>query len=256
MKYEKIRIIPKLEIKNQYLIKGIRYEGLRKVGDPIEVAKRYFEEGADQININDIVASLYSRDNLYEVIDKITDHVFIPVCVGGGVKSIEHIRELLKSGADRVIINSEALRNPKFILEVSKTFGAQFLSISIEAKKIGTEYYCMMDHGRENSNKKVADWLKELKNYQIGEVIINSIDNDGMEKGFDWELAKIADEAELKCSKVISGGAGNNIHIYQLLNSINFDGISLGASLHFNKIKINELKSYLLKQKINVNTYD
>jgi cyclase len=256
MKYEKIRIIPKLEIKNQYLIKGIRYEGLRKVGDPIEVAKRYFEEGADQININDIVASLYSRDNLYEVIDKITDQVFIPVCVGGGVKSIEHIRELLKSGADRVIINSEALRNPKFILEVSKTFGAQFLSISIEAKKIGTEYYCMMDHGRENSNKKVVDWLKELKNYQIGEVIINSIDNDGMEKGFDWELAKIADEAELKCSKVISGGAGNNIHIYQLLNSINFDGISLGASLHFNKIKINELKSYLLKQKINVNTYD
>ena len=113
-----------------------------------------------------------------------------------------------------------------------------------------------MDHGRENSNKKVVDWLKELKNYQIGEVIINSIDNDGMEKGFDWELAKIADEAELKCSKVISGGAGNNIHIYQLLNSINFDGISFGASLHFNKIKINELKSYLLKQKINVNTYD
>jgi imidazole glycerol-phosphate synthase subunit HisF len=256
MNCEKIRVIPKLEIKNQHLIKGVRYEGLRKVGDPVEVAKKYFEQGADQINIIDIVASLYSRDNLYDIINKITDQVFIPVCVGGGVKSVNHIRELLKSGADRVIINSEALRNPKFILEVSKTFGAQFLSISIEAKKFGTEYYCMMDHGREKSPKKVGDWLKELKNYQIGEVIISSIDNDGMEEGFDLELAKIANNAELKCSKVISGGAGNVIHVYELLNLIKFDGVSLGASLHFNKIKINELKNYLLKQKININTYD
>jgi len=256
MNYEKIRIIPKLEIKNQYLIKGVRYEGLRKVGDPIEIAKKYFKQGADQINITDIVASLYSRENLYEIIDKITNQVFIPVCVGGGVKTIEHIRKLLKSGADRVIINSEALRNSKFIDEVCHTFGAQFLSISIEAKKIGTEYYCMMDHGRENSNKKVVDWLKELKNYQVGEVIINSIDNDGMEEGFDLELAKIAKSANLKCPKVMSGGAGSSIHIYQLLKHIHFEGISLAASLHFNKIKIDELKNYLLTKRINVNTYD
>ena len=251
MKYEKIRIIPKLEIKNQYLIKGIRYEGLRKVGDPIEVAKRYFEEGADQININDIVASLYSRDNLYEVIDKITDQVFIPVCVGGGVKSIEHIRELLKSGADRVIINSEALRNPKFILEVSKTFGAQFLSISIEAKKIGTEYYCMMDHGRENSNIKVAEWIDYLTKNNVGEIIINSVDNDGMECGFDISLLKISTK-DTKCPIVISGGAGTLDHFLEAAKSNCISGLSASSIFHFNKLKILELKKNLKKNDINI----
>ena len=137
MSAEKIRIIPKLEIKNQYLIKGVRFEGLRKVGDPIEFAQKYYKEGADQINIIDIVASLYGRDNLYEIVNKITDKVFVPICVGGGIKNLDHIKKLLKSGADRIIINSEALRNKDFLNQVIKTFGSQFITVSIEAKKIG-----------------------------------------------------------------------------------------------------------------------
>ena len=256
MNYEKIRIIPKLEIKNQFLIKGIRYEGLRKVGNPIEVANNYYKQGADQLNIIDIVASLYSRENLYDIVNKITEKVFIPVCVGGGIKSIDNIKSLLKCGADRVIINSEALRNIEFIKKICETFGSQFITISIEAKKIGNEYYCMMDHGRENSNKKVFNWLQELTKYDPGEIIINSIDNDGMENGFDKELSKIVESVNFKCSKVISGGAGNLDHFYQILKEFKFEGISLATLLHFNKIKINDLKQYLLKKKININFND
>ena len=124
---EKVRIIPKLEIKNENLIKGVRFEGLRKVGNPVEFANDYYKSGADQINIVDIVASLYSRDNLYNIVNKITDKVFIPVCVGGGIKNIENIRQLLKSGADRVILNSSVLRNPNFLNEVMNIFGGQFI---------------------------------------------------------------------------------------------------------------------------------
>ena len=174
----KLRIIPKLEVKNSNLIKGLQYEGLRKIGNPIDYAKKYYDQAADQINIIDIVSSLYSRENLYEIIDKITENIFIPVCVGGGIKTIEHIIKLLNCGADRIIINSAALRNRKFLNDIAEIFGNQFISVSIEAKKIHGEYYCMMDHGRENSNIKVNDWIKYLTKNNVGEIIVNSVDND------------------------------------------------------------------------------
>lgn len=251
---EKIRIIPKLEIKNEFLIKGIRYEGLRKIGDPVEFANKYFDQGADQINIIDIVASLYSRDNLYQIVNKITEKVYIPVCVGGGIKTVENIKSLLKCGADRVIVNSEALRNSKFIKEICQIFGSQFLTISIEAKKIGNEYFCMMDHGRENSDKTVSNWLKELKKYDIGEIIINSIDNDGIENGFDLDLLGIVEKENIKCPKVISGGGGNLDHFSETINKFKVEGLSLATSLHFNKITIKDIKKHLISKNVNVNS--
>ena len=254
MKLEKIRIIPKLEIKNEFLIKGIRYEGLRKVGNPVEFANKYFKDGADQINIIDIVASLYSRDNLYEIVNKITEKVYIPVCVGGGIKSIDHIKSLLACGADRVIINSEALRNIKFIDQIIQTFGSQFLTISIEAKKIGNEYYCMMDHGRENSNKTVSEWIHQLNQYNIGEIILNSIDNDGIENGFDFDLLNIASKIKFNCPKVINGGAGNFEHFKKVLDQYEIDGFSIATSLHFNNFTIKDLKKFLVSKKININS--
>lgn len=139
----KLRIIPKLEVKNSNLIKGLQYEGLRKVGNPIDYASKYYDQGADQINIIDIVSSLYSRENIYEIIDKITENIFIPICVGGGIKTIDNIIKLLKCGADRVIINSEALRNKQFLNEVADIFGKQFISVSIEAKKINNDFYTL-----------------------------------------------------------------------------------------------------------------
>jgi cyclase len=247
----KTRIIPKLEIKNSHLIKGLQYEGLRKVGDPIVFAEKYYQEGADQINIIDIVSSLYSRDNIYEIVDKITDNIFIPICVGGGIKKIDHIVKLLKTGADRVIINSEGLRNKSFLNEVGNIFGKQFLSVSIEAKKYQNEYYCMMDHGRENSNIKVKEWINYLSKNDVGEIIINSIDNDGMENGFDLSLLKICKE-NLNCPIVISGGAGKIKHFLEAANYNDVDGLSASTVFHFNKIKIAEIKNNLKKNKINI----
>jgi len=247
----KIRIIPKLEIKNTNLIKGLQYEGLRKVGNPIDYARNYYEEGADQINIIDIVSSLYTRDNLYEIIDKITDNIFIPVCVGGGIKNIDNIIKLLNCGADRVIINSEVLRNKNFLSEVGNIFGKQFVSVSIEAKKIHNEYYCMMDHGRENSNIKVTEWIEYLAKNDVGEIIINSVDNDGMECGFDIPLLKISTK-NTKCPIVISGGAGTLNHFLEAAKTNQISGLSASSIFHFNKLKILEIKKNLKKNNINI----
>lgn len=249
---QKIRIIPKLEIKNNHLIKGVKFEGLRKIGDPIIFAKKYYDEGADQINIIDIVASLYSRDNLFEIVNKITNNIFIPVNVGGGVKSMEDVKKLLKVGADRIIVNSQALRNIDFIKQLKNIFGDQFISISIEAKKIHNEYYCMMDHGRENSNIKVKDWIKELDKLKVGEIILNSIDNDGMENGFEKDLINEIYN-KIDCPIVISGGAGKVEDFSDIIQNFKIDGFCLSSALHFGKIKINTIKKYLLEKKITVN---
>ena len=246
----KVRIIPKLEIKTSHLIKGLQYEGLRKVGDPIDFAKKYYEDGADQINIIDIVSSLYTRDNLYEIIDKITDNIFIPICVGGGIKKIENIVKLLDCGADRVIINSEAFRNKEFINDIGNIFGKQFISISIEAKKFNNEYYCMMDHGRENTNIKVNEWVKYINKLGVGEIIINSVDNDGMESGFDLSLIRLLDN-NTKCPIVISGGAGNFNHFLEATKFDYISGLSASSVFHFNKINILDLKKSLKDNKVN-----
>lgn len=247
----KLRIIPKLEIKNQNLIKGVKFEGLRIVGDPILFAENYYKDKADQINIIDIVASLYSRDNIYEIINKITNKIFIPVNVGGGITDIEHIKKLLEVGADRIIINSHALRNPSFLIDVKNIFGEQFISISIEAKKIKGKYYCMMDHGRENSGIEVVEWIHRLKEIKVCEIILNSIDNDGMEQGFD---AKLLDDCVklIDCPLVVSGGISTYEHFLNLSKK-KIDGICSSTAFHFNRTNIFKLKEYLKKNNCNIN---
>jgi len=247
----KLRIIPKLEVKNSNLIKGLQYEGLRKVGCPIEHASKYYEEGADQINIIDIVSSLYSRENLYDIVDKITENIFIPICVGGGIKNIDHIVKLLNCGADRVIINSEALRNRKFLNHVGEIFGKQFMSVSIEAKKLNNEYYCMMDHGRENSNIKVIDWIKFLNDNNVGEIIINSVDNDGMECGYDLSLIKLITN-DVKCPIVISGGAGKPDDFTKAAKFNCISCLSASSVFHFNKLNILNLKKELKENNVEI----
>tara|TARA_B100001964_G_C14196240_1_gene583520 strand:+ start:696 stop:1451 length:756 start_codon:yes stop_codon:yes gene_type:complete len=247
----KIRIIPKLEVKNSNLIKGLQYEGLRKVGNPIEYASKYYEEGADQINIIDIVSSLYSRENLYDIVDKITENIFIPICVGGGIKNIDHIIKLLNCGADRVIINSEALRNREFLNHAAEIFGKQFMSVSIEAKKLNNEYYCMMDHGRENSNIKVIDWIKFLNDNNVGEIIINSVDNDGMECGYDLSLIKLITN-DVKCPIVISGGAGKPDDFTKAAKFNCISGLSASSVFHFNKLNILNLKKELKENNVEI----
>jgi len=254
-KKEKIRLIPKLETKNGFLIKGVKYEGLRKVGNIDDFIVKYYKDHADQINIIDIVASLYSRDHLFQTLNKSIGLIDIPICVGGGVKTVDHIRQLLLAGADRVIINSEGLKNIEFLKDVKNIFGSQFISISIETKKIDGKYICMMNHGRDVSNFELVEWINELSKLQVGEIIINSIDHDGTNVGFDADLIKIIN-TNVDIPLIYSGGLNNQENILELLKKELFSGISIGTALHFNDLSIIEIKNYLNKNKININLFD
>ena len=248
---QKIRIIPKLEIKNDHVIKGIQFDGLRKVGNPVELCKKYFKDGADQINIFDIVSSLYSRDQLYNFLDKITKDIFIPVNIAGGITNIDQIKKLLECGADRVIINSGALRNPQFISEIANIFGAQFLTVSIDVKKYNDRLYCMMDHGRENSNIEVEKWIKYLNSKNVAEIIITSIDNDGMQKGFDKNLiSKLSPLVQSQL--VVGGGVKNKEKKKKIISSYNVQGISAASVFHFDIESIKGIKKFLLSKNYNI----
>ena len=252
-KIEKIRIIPKLEIKNEYLIKGQQFEGLAKIGNPIEFAKKYYKNGADQIYIQDIVASLYSRDNLFNVVKEISENIFIPITVGGGIKNIGDIKNLLQCGADRISINSKVLSDHSFINNINEIFGNQFLTVSIEVRNINGKFYCMKNHGRDNSNYQLKDWLKVLEEYQVGEVMITSIDNDGSCIGFDKKLVNEISNFNYNFPIVYGGGIGSNNDVNDLLNKYSFSGTNIAAALHANKIDLKNLKSYLLNKGHNIN---
>ena len=250
---EKIRVIPKLEIKNENLIKGIKFDGLRAIGDPIKFAKKYYEAGADQIIIHDIVASLYGRKNIYEIVKRISEDIFIPITVGGGIRTINDVKNLLGSGADRVFINSAAILNPNIIEQIIELFGKQFLTISIEVKKIDNEYFCMYDHGKEKSHYKLNEWLEKIKHYDIGEYLISSIDDDGCMKGFDIELVELIKKFDFKNQILISGGISSQSHIDEIIKNYHPSGLVIGAGLHFDRVTIDDIKNYLANLNCNVN---
>ena len=169
-----IRIIPKLDIKGNNLVKGINLEGLRVLGEPHEFAKKYFEDGADELFYQDVVASLYGRNNLHDVISKTAKEIFIPLTVGGGIRSLKDIFDVLRAGADKVSINTEAINNPDFIYDASKKFGSSTIVISIEIiKNTDGIYYAFTDNGRNNSGIKVLDWIKKIEMMNAGEIIFN-----------------------------------------------------------------------------------
>ena len=250
---DKIRIIPKLEIKNQFLIKGMQFEGLARIGDPIEFAKKYFSNGADQIFIQDIVASLYSRNNLFDVVKEISQNIFIPITVGGGIRNIDDIKMLLKCGADRISINTKVISDINFIKEINKIFGNQFLTISIEVRKINNQFFCMTNHGRDKSNYKIDKWLNIVNELGVGEVMITSIDSDGLCNGYDKELVKEIQKYKFNFPLVYGGGINSMENVDELLSQYNFSGINIAAALHNNNLDIKNLKNYLHTKNHNVN---
>jgi len=230
-----IRIIPKLDIKNKNLVKGINLEGLRVLGDPRKFAETYYIEGADEIIYHDVVASLYQRNNLSSLIKHTSENIFLPMLVGGGIINLDQVEIILKSGADRVFLNTAVLNNPSLINEIVKKYGSSTLVVSLEFVKSNGKYYCRKDFGREETNKQLISWAKEVEDRGAGEIIVSSIDTDGTGKGFDLHVAEELSK-KINVPFVVNGGISSLNQIKQLLNASKPSGIAIGSALHYGNI--------------------
>lgn len=232
-----IRIIPRLDIKGPNLVKGIHLEGLRVLGKPERFAKYYYEAGADELVYMDVVASLYGRNSLTHIIEKTSREIFIPLIVGGGLRTIEDIRQVLNTGADKVSLNTAAISNPELIVEASKRFGSSTILISIEAiKKTDGSYEAYTDNGREKTGLDVFEWACRVEELGAGEIMVTSIDQEGTGKGFDIELTeKIAKSVSIPV--IACGGAGSVSHIIEVITKGKADAVSMASILHYNFVK-------------------
>lgn len=232
-----VRIIPRLDIKGQNVIKGIHLEGLRVLGKPEQYAKYYYETGADELLYVDAVASLYNRNSLHDIITKTAKELFIPLTVGGGIRTIDDIRLVLRAGADKIAINTVAIDNPHLIKEASKMFGSSTIVISIEAmKQSDGKYFAFTKNGREYTGVEVVSWAKKVEELGAGEILLTSVDKEGTGTGFDIDLIrKITDIVSIPV--IASGGAGSIDHIVEVIKEGNVDGVVLASMLHYYFIK-------------------
>ncbi len=236
------RIIPKIDIKDGRLVKGIQLDGLRDLGKASRFVEYYYNNGADEILYYDAVASLYGRNSLNNFIKEVSKNVFIPIIVTGGIRSIKDIEFALKSGADKVGINSAAIKNPKFIKEASKEFGSSTIIVSIEAKKIGEgKYNAFIDCGRDDSGKNIIEWIEIAQNNGAGEILVTSIDNDGCGNGYEENLIKQVHNI-CQVPLIYSGGI-NSLKNFKDITKFKVDAVSIGAALHYNVNELLEKKS-------------
>jgi len=246
-----LRIIARLDIKNENVIKGIHLEGLRVVGDPNDLALNYYKHGIDEIIYLDVVASLYGRNNIFEIVKKAAKDIFVPLTVGGGIRTIEDISEALNSGADKVAINTQAVKNPSFIVEASKLFGSQCIVLSVEAIKKNSSWEVLTDNGREKTGIDVIDWVKEAEKIGVGEVLLTSVDAEGTQQGFDINLINEVNN-NIDLPLIAAGGAGKIDHIEDVKNKTDIEAICCASIFHYKKHTPNELKILLDKKNINV----
>ncbi len=240
----RVRVIARLDVKNEYVIKGIHLEGLRKIGDPNEMARRYYESGIDEILFIDAVAAYYDRNSLSHIIEKACDDVFVPITVGGGIRTLADIQKALNAGADKVAINTQAVKDPGFISEASQVFGAQCIVASVVAKKQDHGWEAYTDNGREPSGKDVFAWVQELEGLGAGEILLTSVDQDGTKKGFDLELVQGV-SARISIPVIVSGGAGNVKDVVDLSQAAHADAVALGSLLHYDLAGIRDVKDAL-----------
>jgi cyclase len=246
------RIIAKLDVKPPYVVKPVHFEGLRKIGFPADLAKKYYEQGADEVMYIDIVASLYQREILFDEIEKTANELFIPFGVGGGVKTIEDFSRLFHSGADKVAINTYAVQdNPDIINQAAQIFGNQAVVVNIEAKKWDIYYECYTDCGRIQSGKNVIEWAKEVEARGAGEIFLQCVDTDGRQRGFDKELAKQVVEG-VNIPVVVASGAGKLEDIKELIEYAKPSGVAISSLLHYDKHTVKEIKEYLRSNAIEV----
>lgn len=248
----RVRVIARLDIKGPNLIKGIQLEGLRVMGDPFEFAKRYYEQGADELIYMDSVASLYNRNNLTQFVEKAAKGIFVPMTVGGGVRSVDDAMTLFMVGADKVAINTAAVANKQLISDMANRFGSQAMVLSIEAKaKTGGGWEAMTDNGREHTGLDAVQWAQEAVSLGAGEILLTSIDREGTQKGFDVELiAAIAKTVPVPV--IASGGMGTLQHATEVVQRGAADAIAVAHMLHYNKTTIGAIKDHIIGASIDV----
>jgi cyclase len=247
-----IRLIARLDVKGPYVIKGVHLEGLRKIGDPNELAKKYFSQGIDEIIYMDSVASLYGRNNLLDIVRRATAEVFIPITVGGGIRSVEDAREALCAGADKIAINTAAVKRPELIGEISQVFGSQCMVLSIEAKRVSEgkwEAYC--DNGREKTGLDVVEWARRGYELGAGEILLTSVDMEGTAKGFDYELVKSVATA-LPIPVIASGGMGDFSHLEKVVTYSSADAVAMAHVLHYEKLTVAGIRQSALACRLDV----
>jgi cyclase len=252
MDYFAKRIIPCLDVDNGRVVKGVNFVGLRDAGDPVEVAKRYNQEGADEITFLDITATHQRRKTIVDIVKEVAKEVFIPLTVGGGIRELSDIYNLLEVGCDKVSINSAAIKRPEFINEAAKRFGSQCIVVAIDAKRVGEGKWHIFTHGgRRDTGIDAIKWAKEAYDRGAGELLVTSMDADGTKAGFDNELNyKIGEVAKIPI--IASGGAGTMEHIKDAFIKGKADAALAASIFHFREIDIMDLKHYLKEQNIPV----
>lgn len=246
------RIIPCLDVKNGETVKGINFENLQYAGDPIELAKKYSDDGADELVFLDITATNEGRKTTAQMVEKVAKQVFIPFTVGGGIASIEDMRRLLTAGADKIAINSAAVKNPDLIKESSAYFGSQCVVVAIDAKYIDGDFYVFINAGQKNTGLKLFDWVRQAEEFGAGEILLTSMDADGTQNGFDLNMTKLAVD-NVNIPVIASGGAGANIeHFVDVFKTANADAALAASIFHYNTLPVKELKTELKNKGISI----
>lgn len=250
------RLIARLDIKGKNLIKSICMEGLRVVGSPIDFAHKYYMAGIDELIFMDCVASLYGRNHLSDLIKVSTKNIFIPITVGGGIRSVEDAVDILRAGADKVAINTAAVNNPALIEKLAKKFGSQSVVLSVEAKKISNNHWEVYTNGgREKTGLNVVDWVNQAVSMGVGEVLVTSIDKEGTRKGFDVDLMREVTK-NTKVPVIASGGMGSSADLIDLIHGSNTDAVAVADILHYEREEINMIRESAIKAGINLMCHD
>ncbi|WP_294330913.1 imidazole glycerol phosphate synthase subunit HisF [uncultured Chryseobacterium sp.] len=247
----KKRIIPCLDIKSGTTVKGINFEGLRNAGDPIELAKRYEQEGADELVFLDITATIEERKTFAELVQDIAREISIPFTVGGGISTVEDVRKLLQAGADKISINSSAVKNPSLISDLAEEFGSQCVVVAIDTKLVAGSDYVYIKGGREKTDLKTLDWAKKAEASGAGEILLTSMDGDGTKKGFDLRITKLISE-NVNIPVIASGGAGKTEDFEEVFSLTKATAALAASIFHFGEVKIQDLKNNLKSKKIAV----
>lgn len=244
------RIIPCLDVDNGRVVKGVKFENIRDAGDPVEIARRYDEQGADEITFLDITASSQARDTTLHTVERMASQVFIPLTVGGGVRTVQDIRNLLNAGADKVSINTAAVFNPEFVGEAAERFGSQCIVVAIDAKRVAPGRWEIFTHGgRKPTGLDAIEWAKKMEGLGAGEILLTSMDQDGVKSGYDLGVTRAISEA-VGIPVIASGGVGNLEHLAAGIIEGKADAVLAASIFHFGEYTVPEAKAYLASRGI------